>query len=174
MPLSFQYYGYAISVVVCTKVIYLIALYNWFGFWTIPLGFLHTCDWDSPPFQHVGNFSALAWHCTEIDSQEPHPSSSFDLLLYPQPPIMGEPLLSCHCNTWAGVWRVAYRGRPSIISILWRCTVHDGFEFACGFLQPAGTIRQHSSFLSRACDRLWQFHILCQLIVLHEVLYNLL
>ena len=29
----------------------------------------------------------------------------------------------------------------------------DGFEFACGFSQPVGTIRQPSSFLSRAWER---------------------
>ena len=38
----------------------------------------------------------------------------------------------------------------SIYTVNSACCSHDEFEFACGFLQPVGTKRQPSSFLSRA------------------------
>ena len=159
MPLSFQYYGYAISVVACTKVIHLIALSNLFGFCTFPLGFLHTCDWDPPPFQHVGNFSALSCHCSEIDCQQPHSSSSLDLLLYPQSPILGSPcrLVTLTLGRGCGASITEHALALSLFSevVLFLMDLN----FPVGFLQPVVTRRQPSSFLSRAWDRPWRSYV---------------
>ena len=128
----------AISVVCCTNVIHLIAIFFVFAFCTFHLVLAHTRIRSSS----VSACWRLLCSCLSLSRYWLSATSSFVFLwLASLSPVAysWEPFLTCHSPTWAGMWRVAYRDALALSLFSDVVLIMLDLKFACGCLQPVGT-----------------------------------